>query len=99
MKKYYILTIFILIFVSVSFSQRKMRDLPQCRYDFFQLSVSGGFIQPVGYMYELYNPSGNFGVISLTRLIKKLRLIWKAVLTLWGCRILLVPALIILNSL
>jgi hypothetical protein len=62
MKKYYFLAISVLMLVNISFSQKKMKDLPQCRYDFFQLSVSGGFIQPISYMYELYNPSGNVGL-------------------------------------
>ncbi len=62
MKKYYIVTLYIFIFAGVAFSQGKKVDRPQCRYNFIQLTLGAGFIQPVSYMYDLYNPSGNIGL-------------------------------------
>jgi len=62
MKKYYILAIFILILINVTFSQAKKVERPQCRYNFLQVTAGGGFIQPVSYMYQTYNPSGNIGL-------------------------------------
>ena len=62
MRRLYLVILIILTVKNIAFSQYLEKKVkPQCRYNYFQITVGGGFTRPVLEMSNHYNPSAVMG--------------------------------------